>query len=130
MFKRGFISPLVDDLPTLIFVTITLTVFFYIMSFCLEEYQKKVEMYNFNRYSIMLTNNLFSNGILSKSLLERKKQTINKFSEELGYHFDACLEKENCCEDIKSDKLIVSKYVVPWYKGNEIIPEVVKVCFW
>ncbi len=133
MFRKGFISPLIDDLPTLIFVMITLTTFFYILNFCLTIYNEKIEMYNFNRYNVMLVSNLLSNGILSDKILMEQKQKIQNFAKGLNYHFDACLNEEHCCDPNsinKKNKFVVYKYVVPWYEGGNIIPKVIKVCFW
>jgi hypothetical protein len=130
MFKRGFISPLVDDLPTLIFVMITLTVFFYILNFCLTIYNEKIEMYNFNRYNVMLTSNLLANGIMSKNTLKEQLTKLKEYAKGLGYNFDACLEGEGCCSNVNSNRFIVSKYVVPWYDKGNIEPEIIKVCMW
>ena len=126
------LGPLIDDLPTVIFVTIVLAVFFQIMVISLQIYNYKITYYKLNKYFIISSSYLLSNGILSESKIKSQKSEINAFLRGTKFRFDACLKTDGCCKNINKKTILIDNYLVPYLDtstGN-IVPKIIKTCMW
>ena len=97
--KKGFIGPIGDDLPSLLIVIITLTMFFSSIIFAFDLYQQKRENLNINEGALGIAKAFTSKGILTdndidkastNSIVIKKANLVAKsYNLDYGVYFDS-----------------------------------------
>lgn len=126
--KKGFIGPLGDDLPTVLAIMLSLTLFFSGLYFSLDTYNVKMRNIGTLLGAVDVSNSVLRYGIITSdtgALESQARPSAGSYGLDLKVYFKSSPPAQPC-----PDNAVKMVYFVARDTANGILPDALTICVW